>query len=397
MFLILQSCVVNIEKFLNMTPIDETTPLEDQGGNYSGEARTENLVLCSNLPASHHHHKIQSQPQIITKTIPTEARPMLASNRLSMLRNSERLNLPGRSRKHGCVDKPSLLYDPVAVSVPKNEIITQTTCQPRLVKVSVYTKAVNPYIVIYDSSKKYAKPSAYLKLVNCTVKTGNVYDKTKDDDNNNDDDCMFTILPSKIEEADNISPILLQASNVEKRNEWVQFLTEVCNGKGTRADSTTGYVPGSSVLPTLVEQDDNDDETKKPIDSMKSPSRRKNREGRRSSLNSLGIRLRCYTIGSVGSGRWTPYFSYLFVCCLFFVIFFYCKTSYLIAHCAVTIAILIDAVAFFSFTCNENLNSCCECKQHSDWFWRQGGLNIISQTNTFSCEIFHSKHRLRWV
>ena len=279
-----------------MTPFDETSP-HDEAGNYSGEAKTECLVLCSNLPSSHHQKPPQSHPLIMPKG--SEPSPKLANSRLAMLRNSERLNLPGRNRKHGCVCKPNL-PNIVPPAQPRTELITQTTCQPRLVKVSVYTKAVNPYIVIFDSSKKYAKPSAYLKLVNCTVKAGSPQEKS-DDDNNNDDECLFTILPSKLEGVDNSGAILLQASSIEKRDEWVTFLTEVCNGKGTRANSTAGYVPGSSVLPTLVEQEDGDNDTEpsKPIDSIKTPSRRKHREGRRSSLNSLGIRLRCYnTIGN---------------------------------------------------------------------------------------------------
>jgi len=279
-----------------MTPFDETSH-DDQAGNYSGEAKTECLVLRSNISSTHHQKAPKSQP-LITTTKEPEVCPRLANNRLAMLRNSERLKLSGRNRKYGCVCQLSL-PDAVPLTQPKTELITQTTCQPRLVKVSVYTKAVNPYIVIFDSSKKYAKPSAYLKLVNCTVKAGGPQEKT-DDDNNNDDECLFTILPSKLEGVDNTGAILLQASTIEKRDEWVSFLTEVCNGKGTRANSSTGYVPGSSVLPTLVEQEDadKDAESSQTIETIKSPSRRKHREGRRSSLNSLGMRLRCYTIGN---------------------------------------------------------------------------------------------------
>ena len=283
-----------------MTPIDESESHDDHAGNYAGEAKTECLVLCSSLPSNHHQRLPPTQPHIIPKYSVSDPCPVLANNRLATLRNSERFNLPGINKKYGCTCKPAL-PNAISLTQPNTEFITQTTCQPRLVKVSVYTKAVNPYIVIYDSSKKYAKPSAYLKLVNCTVKAGGQEEKTTDDDNNNDDECLFSILPSKLEGVDSVGAILLRASSIEKRDEWVTFLTEVCQGKGTRADSTTGYIPGSSVLPTLVEQEDNDEndgEQSKPIDTLKSPSRRKHREGRRSSLNSLGIRLRGYKIGN---------------------------------------------------------------------------------------------------
>ena len=41
---------------------------------------------------------------------------------------------------------------------------------PRRVKVSVYSNVVNPYLVIYNSTEKYSKPAACLKLLSCTVR-----------------------------------------------------------------------------------------------------------------------------------------------------------------------------------------------------------------------------------
>lgn len=268
-----------------MTPVDGNGLSQDHYGSYSGEAKTENLVLCSKLNAS--HHQKLSTPSIRPEM--PSARPSFASHRLITIRSSDRL--AQRNRKTGLLHKPPL---PTHLSYPGLNT-ESTTCQPKLVKVSVYTKAVNPYVVVYDSNKKYAKPAAYLKLVNCSVKAGG---EANDDNNNDDDSCMFRIIPSKHEGDDPANAISLRAVTVEKRDEWVKFLSDVCNGKGT--ESSTGYVPGSSVLPTLVEQEDDEtnDEANNSVDELNSPiPKRKHREGRRSSLNSLGIRLRCYTVG----------------------------------------------------------------------------------------------------
>ena len=275
-----------------MTPIDGSGFNNDHSGSYSGEAKTEFLVLCSKLNAPHH----QKSPPQPSKHRLTEAYPMFASHRLVTLRSSDRLL--EKNQKNVLLHKPPL---PAHLSCP-GLTSNNSSFQSKLVKVSVYTKAVNPYVVVYESNKKYAKPSAYLKLVNCTVKAGSDEGCLSDDDNNNDDDdddsCMFRIIPSKHEDDDTSSVIVLRASSVKKRDEWVKFLDAVCNGKGT--ESSTGYVPGSSVLPTLVEQDDSElsDEAHNSLDELNSPiPKRKHREGRRSSLNSLGMRLRCYSLG----------------------------------------------------------------------------------------------------
>ena len=278
-----------------MTPTDESGTFDDHFGNYSGEAKTEYLVLLSGLSALH-NHKSPAQ-------IDHEVKPSPLTNQFASLRSKDLLGLAVRNRRSCTVAKPLL---PNGVLPADLKDVRQTpSSQPKLVKVSVYTKAVNPYIVIYDSNKKYAKPAAYLKLVNCSVKAGSEHDATIDDDNNNDDNnCTFRIFPNKHEDLESAKSISLQACSEEKRDEWVNFLTAVCNGKGVSGQSVTSYVPGSSVLPTLEEQEDGDEPTaesaqaNKTVDqSLKSPSKRRNREGRRSSLNSLGIRLRCYSIG----------------------------------------------------------------------------------------------------
>ncbi|XP_076821058.1 uncharacterized protein LOC143466278 [Clavelina lepadiformis] len=269
-----------------MTPTDVSPSLPVV--NYTGEAKTETLILCSGLPSLHGNQTSKhnwANEAIIAPRVPA------VNSRLAMLRNIDRRT--ERARKNGAFQKPPSSVD---INAAGNRNLPFGSNRTQLVKVSVYTKAVNPYVVVYDSNKKYAKPAAYLKLVNCEISINQVA-ASKDNGQNGsieDDDCTFRIIPHKNDDMDGTSVVTLRTSTPEKRDEWVEFLNSVKNG----TEPLSGYVPGSSVLPTLVEQDDNGSEEENTnTDSLKAPTRRKAREGRRSSLNSLGIRLRCYNVG----------------------------------------------------------------------------------------------------
>ncbi|XP_078494819.1 uncharacterized protein LOC108950103 [Ciona intestinalis] len=238
------------------------TPLSDEetvAPNYTGEAKTGNLMLCTDV-GSMHNEKVKE---------PTSLAPALNS-RLSALRNG-----PTRPKRE--------IFP--RSSLPGNKPNSKL---PRLVKVSVYTKAVNPYMVIHDSNRKYAKPVACIKLINSDIKrTGN--------DNDVTDDREFQI--HRHHDVDGSGVVTFRAMSSEKCDEWVDFLQGLTGVAGGQSSRTSGYIPGSSVLPTLVEQEDIDSENAPSAESLKAPARRKSREGRRNSLNSLGIRLRCYSIG----------------------------------------------------------------------------------------------------
>ena len=246
--------------------------------SYFSEGRTESLVLCSGLQGLHQHKLNQthsSKPALAPHSL------MLPRNKLSILLNYDHLDLPGNRR---AFPKPKLPFDQLKPG------LQHSTNDPHLVKVTVYTKAVNPYIVIYDSTQKYAQPTAYLKLAHYSALPGNGKD---------DDDCAFRILPNRHEDLDNASVITFRALTKEKRDDWVQYLSALCGGNGLPSAPVPGYVPGSSVLPTLVEE--NDDEVFS-TETFKIPTPHKRRNGRRSSLNSLGIRLRINS-GSLGRAR----------------------------------------------------------------------------------------------
>jgi len=164
---------------------------------------------------------------------------------------------------------------------------------PRRVKVSVYSNVVNPYLVIYNSTEKYSKPAACLKLLSCTVRVM-------------EDDCeekSFEIVSHKHQGSDvdsNSNIICLRAPSQTVREDWLNALTPLTTA--SRCADLPGYQPGSSALPTLQEDEgETTSSTGQPLSSpnekLKIKPRRKSLEGRRNSLNSIGVRLRSYKFG----------------------------------------------------------------------------------------------------
>ena len=254
-----------------MTPIDTAGPIDGQKicTGCTGDAKTEFLVLCSGLNGLHQHKLNQTHsngPINLPGSLP------LQRTKLSVLLDYDHPLLPGLQRNR---------FQKQIFTSHMKPVLHHSFDEPHLVKVGIYTKAANPYVVIYDSTQKYAKPVAYLKLSNYSVIAGNANSKSTDDD------CFFRILPKRHEDLDNASVITFRAKSTEKRDELVKYLNSLCGT--SKSDPLHGYVPGSSVLPTLVEEEDEAfvDET---FAIPTPPASREER--RRSSLNSLGIRLR---------------------------------------------------------------------------------------------------------
>jgi len=265
-----------------MTPIDTAGPIESQNvcTGCTSDAKTEFLVLCSGMNGLHQHKLNQTHsntPISLPGSLP------LQKSKLSVLLDYSHSDLPGLRGNKFQHNLPSHL----------KPVLNHSLNEPHLVKVAIYTKAVNPYIVIYDSTKKYAKPVAYLKLANYTVIPGN------GQSGSSDEDCSFRVLPNRHEDIDNASVITFRAKSTDKRDDLVKYLNSLCGSHSLKSDPLHGYVPGSSVLPTLVEEDDETfaDET---FNITTPPVSREGR--RRSSLNSLGIRLR-FDAKAVGRAR----------------------------------------------------------------------------------------------
>nr|CAB3263287.1 uncharacterized protein LOC108950103 [Phallusia mammillata] len=255
--------------------------MDDETTNYDGEAKIGYLTLCSGVGGAFYHHNNNYNTN---SKVPLDLPRPTVNHRLAHLKNTNNrgFSMPGRDK-------------PMPFNLPQSNN-AQRFCDnrmPRLVKVAVYTKAASPYLVIHDSNKKYAKPAACVKLVNCAVKR--CCQVGQEDDNA--DGCTFWIVQSRhMDDADGSSAITLKAASQEQCNEWVELLTELTKGGVSGYGGITdGYVPGSSVLPTLDEQEDGEGDVNGAGDTLKAPQRRKMREGRRSSLNSLGIRLRSYS------------------------------------------------------------------------------------------------------
>jgi len=268
---------------MTLLTMDESSPV-----SCSGEVKTDYLTLCSGISgAFHEDKKLDSVMKRVRNPVSTSRVAQLRGydhDLLSRKPGGERMSPDFLRSEHSCNRKNPL----------------GSFSLPRLVKVTVYTKAASPYLVIYDSNKKYAKPAAYVKLVNCVIKRcgesiPNVPSVRADDN----DRCAFWIVPAKhLDDADGAHAITLRAPNLHKCDEWVELLSELTKGGLSNNQFLAEYVPGSSVLPTLDEQDDAEGENDivpSNTESLKAPLKRRTREGRRNSLNSLGIRLRSYS------------------------------------------------------------------------------------------------------
>ena len=255
-----------------MTPIDTivSTELQKHCAGCIGDARTEFLVLCSGLNGLH-QHKLNQTHSNGPVSLPGSLPGPFSKNRLAVLIDYDHSDLPG-NRRNGFQKQHSNSYSKRNFSRMSNE--------PHLVKVAIHTKAVNPYVVIYDSTQKYALPVAYLKLSNYSLIAGSGKQK--------EEDCTFRILPKRHEDLDNESVITFRARTSEKRDELVRYLNSLCEGF-TKSAPLHEYVAGSSTLPTLLEENDEEDFSDETLKLTTPPKRRENR---RNSLNSLGIRLR---------------------------------------------------------------------------------------------------------
>ena len=250
--------------------------------NYSREDRTECLVLCSGLGGIHPLKIRQNAPYHLLQQKPT----LLSRNKLSVMLNYDNLNTNGaRNGMYPSKRKPN-----VATPSPKNMNPRIPSIEPHLVKVSVYSKVVNPYIVIYDSTLKYAKPTAYLKLSSYKAFPGGSPDAAAQLDN--ELDCSFRLLPNKHDDVDNSNVITFRAPSKTKRDEWVNYLNGLSMGK----TSSGGCKRGSSYLPTLLEEENVEEDSNAVLETFRKQTPQSRRLRRRGSLNSLGIRLRCYNI-----------------------------------------------------------------------------------------------------
>lgn len=158
---------------------------------------------------------------------------------------------------------------------PKNSMLL-----PKMVKVSVYTKVTNPYVVIYDSTTKFASPIGYFKLNKCHIVASSDVTNSEEDAV---EDRRFRIFPNLSDDV-----IELQAASKLHRNEWMNFLAPLTqNNESVFTPHKTPHQ--TALLPTLEEAEEPEE---LPSDPMKAPPRRKNsRLVRRESLTKIGPRL----------------------------------------------------------------------------------------------------------
>lgn len=162
---------------------------------------------------------------------------------------------------------------------------TKFTELSKMVKVCVYTKGTRPYLVIYDSTTKYATPVMHQKLKKFKV-TPHVFN-SREVDSDQVDNLRFRVHPNMSDDV-----IIFQAITKEQRDEWAGFLARLTQKEISPESSPqrTKHHLMKTTLSTL-------EEAEEPIDDLqrgplKAPTRRqKSREGRRSSLTSIGVRL----------------------------------------------------------------------------------------------------------
>lgn len=154
----------------------------------------------------------------------------------------------------------------------------------KIVKVCVYTKASRPYLVIYDSSAKFATPVMHQKLKRFRVTPTSTSDGSIEDEVDNK---RFRIYPNMSDDV-----IIFQATSKSQRDEWVSFLARLTQKEISTAASPhkTNHHLMKSSLSTLEEAEEPVDELQR--GPLKAPTRRqKSREGRKNSLTGIGVRL----------------------------------------------------------------------------------------------------------
>lgn len=184
--------------------------------------------------------------------------PTLSENKNIVCQNNN------NNIRHRCIHMNSAA--PKVISAGNHTLQLSKT-----VKVSLYSKVTNPYLVIFDSTTKFAVPAGYLKLRKCRIITS----QNEDDDDNT----TFRIVANMSDDE-----ITLQASNKTIRDEWVRCLSPL-----TQEQSLVSKHQSSSFLPILEEAEEPNEQQELQSESLKAPSRRQRiREGRRSSLPRSG-------------------------------------------------------------------------------------------------------------
>jgi len=188
---------------------------------------------------------------------------MLKSGNLLLI--SQLSNLPAARSEPIKDDVRTLLFrHNLAIKKPK---MTPSVTKRR-VRVSLYTNVITPYLVVFDSSSRFAQPITCLKLINCLINRGSFNDVT--------DDCCFHIVVGEWRQYDDVTDrirhIDFRASSMTSRDEWFRALT------------TSMTMRSCNALPTLKE-----DEDEHVASSVMSSSNFKTRSN---SLNSILKRLR---------------------------------------------------------------------------------------------------------
>jgi len=128
---------------------------------------------------------------------------------------------------------------------------------PRQVRVSLFSKvASSPYLVIFDSNNKYAKPLTCVRLNTCHV---------TNDDVTNEFRLILGGGPHHVIDADQSQQLVFRAGTTDIRDSWVRSLRQHCRSPvtlpaagccpspGLRRHATPARV---STLPTVLEHDD---------------------------------------------------------------------------------------------------------------------------------------------
>lgn len=154
----------------------------------------------------------------------------------------------------------------------------------KTVKVCVYTKGSNHYLVIYDSTAKFASIVLNQRLRKFRVQPTSV-------DNDESEDAVeskrFRIYPNMSDDV-----IIFQASTKSQRDEWMSYLGRLTQSEisGVSSPRKTNHHLMKSSLSTLEEAEEPSDELQS--ERLKARTRRqKSREGRKNSLTGIGVRL----------------------------------------------------------------------------------------------------------
>nr|XP_039253865.1 uncharacterized protein LOC120330940 [Styela clava] len=146
------------------------------------------------------------------------------------------------------------------------------------VKLCVYTKVSNPYVVIYDSTTKFAKPIVNIKLRNIRIEAQDSTDEIEAR--------RFRIYPNMSDDV-----IIFQALTKVARDDWIEcFKPLICKENSDFAPVKMNRHTMKCSLPALQEVDEPTEEVLQ-TGLLKAPGRgKRSRIVRRTSLTGIGGR-----------------------------------------------------------------------------------------------------------